>query len=108
MKKLLIGLPLVLAMVVVIVLVMSAPAWSAALTLTDEVQHITGGLRVITGTSAVNSGDTYAVSLNTIVYVGVAIRGTGVVSERHTISGSTITFYTDTDGKTWEFYIIGY
>lgn len=84
----------------------------AALTLTSEEQHVTGNLVVITGTAAVNSGDTLAVRLSTILFVGMSNRNTAASPTTgefgHRVSGSTITFNTSVEGQTVEFYIVGY
>lgn len=93
---------------------LAPPVWPAALTLTNEEQHVMGNVRVVTGTAAVTSGDTYVVACcTTVIYVGYAIRTTagspsGPDNTGHSISGSTVTFRTATDGLTWEFFIVGY
>lgn len=87
--------------------------YPAAVTLTDRRTHITGNLRVITGTAAPNSGDTLTVPLSTIIYVGMRVRdNTNIRSTNptlvHGISGSTITIYTTENGRTLQFYIVGF
>lgn len=95
-----------------LVLLLAVPAWPGALTLTNELHSSIGSLRLVTGTAAVASADTLAVPLSTIVFVGYSVRSasqSGTVADvGHTISGSTITFQTNTDALTWEFYIAGY
>ena len=96
-----------------IVLFLATQAWPAALTLTNESHSIIGNLRVVTGTASVTSGDTLAVGLSTILFVGYAIRTTagspaGPDNVGHRISGTTVTFTTATDALTWEFFIVGF
>lgn len=103
-----------LLLALALALVVAVPAWPASLTLTNQRHHVTGDVRVVTGTSAVNSGDTYAVPLKTIELVIYTVRTTSASpagpanNVSHAISGTTVTFYTTTDGLTWEFYIVGY
>ena len=91
---------------------LAGPAYSASITLTTKGDHVTGDLRVITGTGVVNSADTLAVGLIQIIYVGKEIRdNTNIRATNptmpHGISGTTITLYPTENGRTWEFYIIG-
>lgn len=97
----------------ILFLLLPEVAYPAAVTLTNRRLYATGGLRVITGTTTLNSGDTLSVPLGTILYVGMRVRDNANTRSTnptlvHGISGSTITIYTTENGVTVEFYVTGF
>ena len=94
-----------------IVLFLATQAWPAALTLTDEEHHTIGDLNIVTGTAAVNSGDTLTLGSGTILAVMLSPRSTqaapATLSYSYRISTTVITISTSADGNTWNFVIIG-
>lgn len=106
MKKILSALFIVLVLAASVV-----SAGAAALTLSNEEHHIIGDLRMVTGTAAVNSGDTLTLGSGTILGVLLSPRNTAAapasLNYGYRISGSVITINTSADGNTWNFVIIG-
>ena len=96
---------------IVLVLLIAAPAWPAALTLTNERISSIGNLRMVTGPSSVASGDTYAV-----ISVHITARNAlGNVNPTvfYNLSGTTITVYTTGlaaggTSMTYDFMIVGF
>ena len=101
---------------IVLVLLIAAPAWPAALTLTNERISSIGNLRMVTGTSSVASGDTYAVPMGTVISVHITARNAlGNVNPTvfYNLSGTTITVYTTGlaaggTSMTYDFMIVGF
>lgn len=103
-----------------IVLVLASQAWPASLTLSNLQESIIGNLVVVTGTAAVNSGDTLIVPrISTILFFGMSQRNTAAtgvgpssLSAGHRISttGSqnTVTINVSVEAATWEFFIAGF
>ena len=100
-----------------IVLVLATQAWPASLTLSNLQESIIGNLVVVTGTAAVNSGDTLAVPrISTIATFILSPRNTAASPETasygHRISTTgnqnTVTINVSTDGLTWGFRIEGF
>ena len=94
-----------------IVLFLATQAWPAALTLTDEEHHTIGDLNIVTGTAAVNSGDTLTLGSGPLLAVMLRPRrpstAPGASSYSYRISTTVITISTSADGNTWNFVIIG-
>jgi hypothetical protein len=68
-----------------------------------------GSWRCITGTVTANSGDTLAVGLGRIIWVGLTRddnKTNDVIGA--SVSGGTITFYTDTDGVLFRIVVFGF
>ena len=100
-----------------IVLFLTTQAWPAAITLTNEEHHNIGDLNIVTGTAAVNSGDTLSIGLGTIMAVLLSPRNTATTKVANLTYGyrittsatasQTIAINTSADGTTWNFVIIG-
>ena len=104
-----------------LVLVMTAPAWPAELTLSGQNIGQIGPLRVMTGFATTASADTLPFPFKNILYLGLTPRVTSSVQDLnaaeppapwYSISGTTITIYLDlasgSSGVRLDFFIVGY
>lgn len=109
----------IISALLVVLLLVGAPllAGAASLTLTNEEHHNIGSLNMVTGTAAVNSGDTLSIGLSTIVGVIMTPRNTAAAPSGNVTYGyrvttsstgsQTITINTSAEGTTWNFIILG-
>lgn len=91
---------------------MAAPdlfAASVSFTARTRQDGACGSWRCITGTVTANSGDTLAVGLGRIIWVGLT-RDNNFTNDQFgaSVSGGTITFYTDTDGVLFRIVVFGF
>ena len=99
-----------------LVLLLATPAWPAVITLTNQLISSVGSLRMVTGTAAAASGDTFVVPLGTVVSVSITARnalGDANPVVWYSLSGTTITIFTEGlaaggGSMTYDFMIMGY
>ena len=109
MRKKIVSLILALALVSLPILL-----YGAAATISSSDRISLGNFAAVTGIVTVNSGDTIATGLSSVIFFSAIVNsvvgvGSNVTTEpvSYTVSAGTITVYTDTNGLRYRFFAIG-